>query len=73
MTKTAVIVAALVLGAIFVFVLFGRGSSPAPIVDEACKAGYTRLGEGCVPLKEACEAGGDGYVFDAATEECRRI
>lgn len=72
MQKTTVIVSiAIALGAA-VWFLVPRNDPPemAPIVDEACQAGYTRLGEGCVPLKEACEAGGDGYVFDEARGMC---
>lgn len=69
MTIAALIAVALALAAYVV--LFGSAKeAQAPIVDEACQTGYTRLGEGCVPLKEACEAGGDGYVFDEAKKEC---
>lgn len=70
MTKTAVIVAVLVLGAVVIFGSFGRDSAEAPIVDEACEPGTTRVGEGCMPLKVECEIRGDQYYFDESKQEC---
>jgi len=72
MNKTLItVLIVLALAVASYFILFGNEDvAQAPIVDEACQAGYTRLGEGCVTLKEACEAGGDQYYFDEAQQEC---
>ncbi len=39
-------------------------------VNEACPTGTERVGEGCMPLKDACEMRGDGYSFDETTQQC---
>ncbi len=38
--------------------------------DAACAPGTERVGEGCMPLKDACEIRGDNFYFDAAKQEC---
>lgn len=70
MNKTAATVAVLVVGALLVFALFGRNSAEAPIVDAECPQGYERVGEGCMPAKDACEIGGDQYYYDETKQEC---
>lgn len=72
MNKTAVILTIVAIAVASYVLLFRANEAQAPIVDEVCQAGYIRLGEGCVPLKEACEAGGDDYYFDESLQECLR-
>lgn len=72
MNKTTLaVLTALALAVAAYVVLFGSAENvQAPIVDEQCPVGTTRVGEDCMPLKEACELGGDQYYFDEARKEC---
>lgn len=38
--------------------------------EAACPAGTTRVGEGCMPLKDECENRGDGFHFNESTQKC---
>lgn len=71
MNRTALVASLAVLVAVAVSAAFFGSKEGMPIIDEACQEGYTRLGEGCVRLKEACDAGGEQYYFDAIANECR--
>lgn len=71
MQKTAIVVRiATALGIVLVFLLFGRDSAQAPIIDPKCAAGYELVGEGCIPEKETCELRGDEYHYDETKQEC---
>ncbi len=72
MAKTAAIIAVAVLGIGLVFLMFGKTDAPemAPIVDPTCEPGTERVGEGCMPLKDACEIQGDNYYFDESQQKC---
>lgn len=70
MNKTVFIGLVGIIVIVGLITLYGKDTAEAPIVDEACATGYARVGEGCMPLKDACELGGDQYYFNEATEEC---
>lgn len=70
MTKTILVICvAIAIGAVAYVVLF-QNQGMAPIVDEACPAGYERVGEGCITHQEACELQGDNYFYDVSEKKC---
>jgi hypothetical protein len=79
MTKSAVLMGVIVALGIAGFFLFGQNAvtpsehstnTQAPIVDPMCEPGYERVGEGCIPSKEACEMQGDEYHYHEENGEC---
>ncbi|MFZ2555308.1 MAG: hypothetical protein WAZ27_02180 [Minisyncoccia bacterium] len=71
MTKAVAGIGIAVALAVAAYVLlFSPNDAQAPIVDPTCQPGYVLVGEGCMPVKDACELGGDGYYFDEAQQEC---
>lgn len=71
MKRIALIAGIIIFIAVAILVAFFGRNIAIPIIDEACQEGYTRLGEGCLPLKDECESRGDSYYFDAIANECR--
>jgi|GEM_PF-2566294 len=72
MNKMALFAGIAVLILIATYVIFGGNEAQAPIVDPVCPEGYALVGEGCMPLKDACENRGDNYFFDELAKECRK-
>ncbi|MFZ2887201.1 MAG: GerMN domain-containing protein [Minisyncoccia bacterium] len=69
-TTLVSIVAVLALIAAAYVVLFQNQNEKAPILDDVCPQGTTRVGEGCMPLRDECEGRGDSYEYNDMTGEC---
>lgn len=70
MSKTAIILVGLAVGAALVFFMFGKDTVSEFAATDECPAGYEVVGEGGMPAKDACELAGDQHYFDEMTEEC---
>jgi hypothetical protein len=64
--KQVIAVGALAVAAMFVlFLVFGNDP-----ITLTCEPGYTRVGEGCMSMREECEGRGDEYFFDETKQRC---